>query len=538
MKSSRKIVWITSAMVAVVVLLGVVCAGLLDKQRRSQDDNFQRGQLERLSLEVISQTRDIHMSLYKGLSWASSGYDEKKVTALFAAQTGALQQLDGKLHKLQAAAGQAGVDTAACQQALDSLKTYRDWVAKLADMASADASTATMLMGSAETAYESLNTRLGDLVKQTERINQTQAAVARASLTFLTRLWIGMFIGVALFICALCRYLFLVIATPVRRAIQSLTTSAGAIWSASNEVSASSQTLAEGASEQAASLEETSSSLEELASMTRRNAENAATVNTCMQQEVGPNVQRIHERLGRMDKTMHQTLAASQETAKIVKTIDEIAMQTNLLALNAAVEAARAGEAGRGFAVVAEEVRNLAQRSAQAAKNTAEMILESVRNADDGVKIVVDVAGSLEKISSSTRKVNDLIVEIASSAKEQEQGIRAVSESVSQMDKVTQLNAANAEESASASEELTAQAETLRSAVRDLEQLVGGSPAAAAHPPPSAPPETARPQASSPRADSPSNGYDPAERHPAPAKFPARQTVTAAIPLDDDFKNF
>ncbi|MBK8803478.1 MAG: MCP four helix bundle domain-containing protein [Fibrobacteres bacterium] len=237
---------------------------------------------------------------------------------------------------------------------------------------------------------------------------------------------------------------------------------AAQVASASGQISSGSQSLAQGANEQASSLEVISASLEEMSGMTRQSATNAGSAKQLAAQ-ADDHAGNGTQAMARMRSAILKIKESSDQTAVIVKTIDEIAMQTNLLALNAAVEAARAGEAGRGFAVVAEEVRNLAQRSAQAAKNTAEMILESVRNADDGVKIVVDVAGSLEKISSSTRKVNDLIVEIASSAKEQEQGIRAVSESVSQMDKVTQLNAANAEESASASEELTAQAQDLRS---------------------------------------------------------------------------
>lgn len=167
----------------------------------------------------------------------------------------------------------------------------------------------------------------------------------------------------------------------------------------------------------------------------------------------------------RMSESIERIKAGSDATAKIIKTIDEIAMQTNLLALNAAVEAARAGEAGRGFAVVAEEVRNLAQRSAQAAKNTADMIGESVRNADEGVKISVEVSSSFGYIAESVSKVNGLIAEIAGASKEQSQGLQQLSGAMSEMDKVTQQNAANAEESASASEELSSQSEELQAMV-------------------------------------------------------------------------
>ena len=167
---------------------------------------------------------------------------------------------------------------------------------------------------------------------------------------------------------------------------------------------------------------------------------------------------------------------SAAETAKIIKVIDEIAFQTNLLALNAAVEAARAGEAGKGFAVVAEEVRNLAMRSAEAAKNTAGLIEGSVGNARNGVTIAGEVGKSLEGITDRrSTKVNTLIAEIAAASKEQSTGIMQVNGSVGQMDKVTQANAAAAEESAAAAEELSSQAATLNEIVGDLLTMVGGS---------------------------------------------------------------
>jgi methyl-accepting chemotaxis protein len=233
---------------------------------------------------------------------------------------------------------------------------------------------------------------------------------------------------------------------------------------ASGQISSGSQSLAQGANEQAGSLEEVSASLEEMASMTRQSADNANAAKL-LAGEANEHASTGTDAMARMSTAIVKIKDSSDQTAKIVKTIDEIAMQTNLLALNAAVEAARAGEAGRGFAVVAEEVRNLAQRSAQAAKNTADMIAESVKNAEAGVKISQEVSVSFDKISTSARKVNDLIGEIASASKEQAQGIKEVGTAVSQMDKVTQQNAANAEESASASEELSSQAEELQAMV-------------------------------------------------------------------------
>lgn len=246
------------------------------------------------------------------------------------------------------------------------------------------------------------------------------------------------------------------------------------VYSASGQVSSASQSLAEGATEQAAGLQETSSSLEEMSSMTKQNAENAGQANTLSAQSKGQ-ADDGSSAMERMNQAIHDIQKSSEETSKIIKVIDEIAFQTNLLALNAAVEAARAGEAGKGFAVVAEEVRNLAMRSAEAAKNTAEMIETSVKSSENGVSIAEEVDKILKGIVDGVAKTSDLVSEIAAASNEQAQGIDQVNTAVGQMDKVTQQNAANAEESASAAEELSAQAEQLDHVVRNLVRMVGGA---------------------------------------------------------------
>jgi hypothetical protein len=259
----------------------------------------------------------------------------------------------------------------------------------------------------------------------------------------------------------------------VRAAADQLAESSGQVSSAAGQVSSASQTLAEGANEQASSLEETGSSLEEMASMTSRNSENTSKASE-LAREARTAADKGVGDMTTMSTAMQAIKGSSDDIAKIIKTIDEIAFQTNILALNAAVEAARAGEAGMGFAVVADEVRNLAQRSAQAAKETAAKIEGAIVNTGQGVEISSKVSAALNEILTKVRQVDELIAEVAGASAEQSEGITQINTAVGQMDKVTQSNAATAEETAAAAEELNAQTETMKKSVDDLLQLVGG----------------------------------------------------------------
>jgi methyl-accepting chemotaxis protein len=263
------------------------------------------------------------------------------------------------------------------------------------------------------------------------------------------------------------------ISRPIQNVAEQLDTCSAETIAAAKQVSDSSQSLASGSSEQASSLEETGSSLEEMSSMTKRNADSSTKAN-----ELARDARQAADTGSRDMLAMGQAMAdiksSSDDIAKIIKTIDEIAFQTNILALNAAVEAARAGEAGAGFAVVAEEVRALAQRSATASKETSAKIESAIIKTTQGVQISSQVSGRLSEIVEKVRQVDTLINEVATASREQSEGVQQINAAVGQMDKVVQTNAAGAEESAAAAEELNAQAHTLNGIVATLRRLITG----------------------------------------------------------------
>ncbi len=273
----------------------------------------------------------------------------------------------------------------------------------------------------------------------------------------------------------------------LRRVSDMMGAGAGQVSAASSQVSSASHELANGASGQAASLEEVSASLEEIAAMSRQNADSARQADELMK-EADRAINQAGKSMKQLRRAMEQIDVASDQMAKIISTIDEIAFQTNLLALNAAVEAARAGEAGAGFAVVADEVRNLALRAAEAARETQELIEQNVAHIKDSSRLVVDTDGFFSQVEESGHRVSALVGDISAASQEQAQGVSQLNQATAEMDRVTQQVAASAEQSAAASEELFAQAQALQEMVNTLMALSGsenknGSPAPS-HPAP------------------------------------------------------
>jgi methyl-accepting chemotaxis protein len=329
-------------------------------------------------------------------------------------------------------------------------------------------------------------------------------------------------------------------ARPIMGAVDGLLASSDSIAAAAVQISSASQQLAEGASEQAAAIEETSASLEEIASTTRKNAENAGYADKLMK-NTNEIVERANHSMQSLTSSMTEISGASEQTQKIVKTIDEIAFQTNLLALNAAVEAARAGEAGAGFAVVADEVRNLAMRAAESARSTGELIESTVKKIRVGVDLVQQTNQEFNEVTSMVTKSGELVGEIAAASHEQAQGIDHLNQAVQEMDKVVQRNAASAEETASITGEMNAQSALVKDMVGGLATLVGSGAHSAdvSGKQDGAPPKAANPprrsvQAGRPSAKNGGNGNRSAVMKTTPKQLPPERV----IPFEEDFRDF
>ena len=472
-----------------IIVSGIVCAGVLAvallawNQLNALESMAQRNQREASTLtQAVNLARRGQVSFKKQVQeWKNiliRGNDPasfQKYRDAFEAEEkltqADLQSLSILLKELELPADKV---TSALQSHLELGRKYRAALASFDGTKPESGKTVDKLVkGIDREATDAIDVIVKDIVDTNDtRLTASQAAMA--ALVHRTHLGLigGSLAAAAIILAALITFMRSM-PKPFRALAAELQMAADSITAAAAQVSGASQVLAQGSSEQAAALEETSASLEEMAGMTKRNSTSAAHVNTLTAEKSARNLAEINRQMSVMEKTVTEASQASQQTAKIIKTIDEIAFQTNLLALNAAVEAARAGEEGAGFAVVAEEVRGLAQRSAQAARETQELIERSATKTSDTLRIYGDISKLINENGEITKQVASQVAEVAQSSREQDQGIGQVNSAVSQMDRVTQTNAASAEETASAAEELNAQAVSLRESVVLLQHLVG-----------------------------------------------------------------
>jgi methyl-accepting chemotaxis protein len=357
-------------------------------------------------------------------------------------------------------------------QSKEEVKPLINKILTLAAENNADEATNVLLNELRGPQQKQLNS-LSALIELEEKSSLMVAEEAAANYVSARAVLIGLSL-LALALGSLCAF-FLTrsITKPLSHVISGLSAGAGQVAAASSQVASASQSLAEGASEQAAALEETSASVGELSSMTKQNADNAQQAKAMMA-SAEKIVGNVNRHMVNMAGAITEAMKSSEETGKIIKSIDEIAFQTNLLALNAAVEAARAGEAGAGFAVVADEVRNLAMRAAEAARNTSVLIENTLKNVKTGHEATRVTQEAFKENIEISKKIAVLIEEIAAASGEQARGIDQINNAVAEMDHATQSQAATAEESASAAEQLNAQAMQMEGYVGELNGIITG----------------------------------------------------------------
>jgi methyl-accepting chemotaxis protein len=476
LKLSKKLLIAPLVVLAFLLLSGAVSYFSLVKQKSAIVEIFgTRFKSLETSSRLVKDATTVHANLYKVISWASANYEAARIDQLGKQQLDtldrALAAVKGKLE----GKGLAAEENRAYMALSVALAEYRKDAFEAIDLASSDVNYATTFMEKAEEKFQVLNGQLNTLLEMETTLGQ--ATYDGALQNFNASLSISVLVLLVAIVVSILLSLLIarLITRPVNRAIEVIHKIAEGDLTQQIDIASrdeigllaqsvdvmrqkmgeavggsveTSQVLSEAASEQAASIEETSSSLEEMASMTKSNAANTAKANELMA-GAKQTIEKANVSMNQLTGSMKEIATVSEETQKIVKTIDEIAFQTNLLALNAAVEAARAGEAGAGFAVVADEVRNLALRAAEAAKNTANLMTDIVGKVRAGERLVQTTNQDFGHMQSSSGKVVELMSEIAAASQEQSLGIEQVNTAILEMNRVTQQNAASAAELAS-----------------------------------------------------------------------------------------
>jgi len=447
----------------------------LGSQKIALEDIFnKRFKGSQSSSRILIDISNVHTNIYRVISWANAKFSEKRIAQLAQEQVATMEQVIGFMRVVLESNTLTPEEKERYRVSLGKLLEYQKSALGVLDVVSSDLNIATMYMGTADDKFQDLNKNLVGLIELENKLAKDQYDSSSQSFGTVLKIFIIVLVTAIALSLVISIGIAKRITSPINKVIKGLINSSRQVALASAEVSSASQSLADGASKQAAGLQETSASIEEMASMTKQNADNANQANALMG-ETGGIVDQANQSMTELNASMKEISIASEQTAKIIKTIDEIAFQTNLLALNAAVEAARAGEAGAGFAIVANEVRNLSMRAAESAKNTASLLEGTVKKIKSGSDMVSKTNEDFGKVAAGAKKVAGLVGEIAAASREQAQGIEQINIAVAEMDRVVQQNASNAEESAKASEGMNVQAEQMKRFVDHLVALVGGN---------------------------------------------------------------
>jgi methyl-accepting chemotaxis protein len=457
-----------------LIALAFISFNAFSKQKASTHDifsnrfnNYQEG------AGVIIDLTNVHVNFYKIIGWANANYDQKRIDGFAKDQLAVLGKTIGFITETVGSQKINAKEKEYYEQALAEAVKYDKAVRPVIDMISAgDTSTASIMMGQADDSFQILNKSLSELMALEKTLSKAKYDESVAAIDAVIKQFAAVSIVAVVFSLLLNILIGRMIVSPLLETVavigmiaegdltQEITVTSGdeigdlahsvnlmreKMGEAVGQSVATSQMLSEAASDQAAALEETSSSMEEMSAMIGKNAENTARANELMV-NAKQMTESANTSMDELTQSMTEIGQASEQTQKIVKTIDEIAFQTNLLALNAAVEAARAGEAGAGFAVVADEVRNLAMRAAEAAKNTSGLMGDIVSKVKAGERLVAVTSSSFKQVGATSAKVVDLMGEIAAASQEQSQGISQVNKAVVEMSTVTQQNAASSEE--------------------------------------------------------------------------------------------
>jgi methyl-accepting chemotaxis protein len=459
---------VTAFFTLVVGILGISSAGTINGMLNSMYENnlVRIKDVTNAEMQAVYHNRDLYDYIIEA---DKAGMD--RIAKVLDEHEAKMQELLEKYGKTQL----TDPEKQALQQANTQWPAYLAAARKVMAFSyeGKNAEAMVVMQGEASTAFQAYDDTLSKIVDINDVLGRKAYDDSDTEYYSARRIMVGLIIVALILSIGLGVFLTRSITEPINRIVDNLNASAGQVAAASLQISSASHALAADTSQQAAALEETATALEEMATMTRQNADNAEQAHS-LSRETNVVVKQYDESMQQLMASMSEISKASEATAKIIKTIDEIAFQTKLLALNAAVEAAQAGEVGAGFAVVADEVRNLAMRAAEAARNTATLIEGTVKKVEDGSKIVTRAKGVFTDVGDSAVKVSTLVGDISTASNEQAIGVEQINRAITELDGVVQKNAANSEESAAASEELSAQAAQMKEAVAELMALIHG----------------------------------------------------------------